>query len=134
MLLEKEEPKIIINYIKENNITIQPLESGLYFKELVAGEGNYPTEGNTVTVHYTHYDLKSNLLQSSREDNMPFTYIVGTGAVIKGWEEAVQKMKVGGKAWLLVPSKLGWGNSQRVKDIKAYSPLVFEIELISIDK
>ncbi len=65
---------------------------------------------------------------------MPFTYIVGTGAVIKGWEEAVQKMKVGGKAWLLVPSKLGWGNSQRVKDIKAYSPLVFEIELISIDK
>lgn len=134
ILLEREEPKKISNYIKDNNITFQPLESGLYFKELVVGEGINPTKGNMVTVHYKHYDLAGNLIQSSREDDKPFTYIVGTGAVIKGWEEAIQKMKVGGKVWLLIPSKLGWGNTQRTKDIKPFSPLVFEIELTNIEK
>ena len=134
ILLEKEEPTTIRNYINENNITIQPLASGLYFKELVVGEGNTPVKGDMVTVQYLHFDLEGNLLQDSRADGKPFTYVVGTGAVIKGWEEAIMRMKKGGKCWVLIPSKLGWGNNQRTKDIKPFSPLVFELELVDIVK
>lgn len=134
ILLEREEPVKISNYIKENNITIQPLESGLYFKELIVGEGDNPVNGNKVTVHYLHYDLDGNLIQSSRADNQPFTFVFGTGAVIKGWEEAIQRMKKGGKVWLLIPSNLGWGNTQRSKDILPFSPLVFELEVVEIVK
>ncbi len=134
VLLQREEPTKISNYIKENNITVQPLESGLYFKELVAGEGDFPVKGNMVTVQYLHYDLDGNLLQSSRADDKPFTFILGTGAVIKGWEEAILKMKTGGKVWVLIPSHLGWGNTQRTKDIKPFSPLVFELEVTNIKK
>ncbi len=134
ILLEREEPGKITKYIKENNITIQPLESGLYFKELAVGEGDSPVKGNMVTIHYLHYDLDGNLLQDSRADNRPFTYIIGTGAVINGWEEAIQRMKKGGKSWVLIPSHLGWGNTQRTKDIKPFTPLVFELEVVEIVK
>lgn len=134
IFLEKEEPHTIKNYLEKNDITIQPLESGLYFKELVIGEGDNPVKGDMVTVHYLHYDLDGNLLQDSRADEKPFSYIVGTGAVIKGWEEAMKRMKKGGKCWVLIPSKLGWGNNQRTNNIKPFSPLVFELELVDIQK
>jgi len=132
--LQKDEPKKISSYLKENNITIQPLESGLYIKELISGSGDYPTDGNTVTVEYIHYDLEGNILQSSYSDKTPFTYVVGTGAVIPGWEEAVKQMKKGGKTWMLIPSKIGWGDQERAKGIKPYTPLVFELELVDIKK
>ena len=130
--LKESEPAKIISYIKKNNIDVQPLESGLYFKELVAGEGSNPIDGNTVTVEYIQYDLKGNVVQSSYADNTPFTYIVGTSAVIDGWEESVKLMKKGGKAWMLIPSKIGWKDQERTKGIKPYSPLVFELEVVDI--
>ena len=132
--LKEEEPLKISNYLKKNNITIEPTESGLYFKELIAGSGDYPVDGNSVTIQYIHYDLDGNILQSSYEDETPFTYIVGTGAVIKGWEEAVKLMRKGGKAWMLLPSSIGYGDYQRKKEVKPYSPLVFELELIDLKK
>lgn len=132
--LQKEEPAKISSYLKENDINIQPLESGLYFKKLVAGKGDNPVDGNTVTVEYIHYDLDGNLLQSSYDDKTPFTYIVGTNAVIEGWEEAVKLMKKGGKAWMLIPSNMGWGSNQRTKEIKPFSPLIFELEVVDIKK
>ena len=130
--LKKAEPAKISNYIKKNNIDIQPLESGLYFEALVAGKGDNAVDGNTVTVEYIHYDLDGIVLQSSYADNTPFIFVVGTGAVIDGWEEAVKLMKKGGKAWMLIPSKIGWKDQERTKDIKPYSPLVFELEVVDI--
>ena len=132
--LEKEEPKIISNYLKSNDITIQPLQSGLFLKKLISGTGDKPIDGNTVTVNYIQYDLLGNVIQSSYKDEVPFTYVVGTGAVIPGWEEAVKRMKTGGKSWMLIPSNIGWGDQERSKDIKPFSPLVFEIELMDIKK
>ena len=132
--LKEEEPAKIISYLEKNNINLQPSESGLYFEELVAGEGDYPVDGNTVTVDYIHYDLDGKILQSSYEKNTQFTYVVGTGAVIDGWEEAVKQMKKGGKAWMLIPSDIGWGSNQRTKELKPYSPLVFELELVDVKK
>lgn len=130
--LKEEEPLKISNYLKKNNINIVPLESGLYFKELVVGEGDYPIDNNTVTVEYIQYDLDGNIIQSSYDDDTPFTYKVGTRSVIDGWEEAVKLMKKGGKSWMLIPSKIGWRDQERTKDIPPYSPLVFELELVDI--
>ena len=132
--LKEDEPERIADYISKNSITAVPTESGLYFKELVAGEGNFPVDGNTVTIQYIHYDLEGNVIQSSYVDNTPFTYEVGTGAVIAGWEEAVKLMKKGGKAWMLLPSSIGYGDYQRNRNIKPYSPLVFELELVDVKK
>lgn len=132
--LKKEEPARISSYLKKNNISIQPLESGLYFKELVAGKGDCPVDGDTVTVEYIHYNLNGDLLQSSYADNTPFSYVVGTDAVIDGWEEAVKLMKKGGKSWMLIPSKIGWGDMQRTKDIKPFTPLIFELELVDVKR
>lgn len=132
--LRISEPSRIAEYIKSNNITIEPLESGMYFKEITPGTGDYPVDGNTVTIEYVHYDLDGNVLQSSYDDNTPFTYMVGQKAVIVGWEEAVKLMQKGEKAWMLIPSNIGYGDYQRVKAIKPYSPLVFELELIDLQK
>lgn len=132
--LRISEPKRIAEYLEENKIVIEPTESGLYFKELIKGEGDHPVDGNTVTIEYIHYNLDGTILQSSYEDKTPFTYMVGTGAVIKGWEEAVKLMRKGGKAWMLLPSDIGYGDYQRIKAIKPYSPLVFELELVEVIK
>ncbi len=132
--LKAEEPSKIEEYISREKINVEPTESGLYFKELVPGKGDYAVDGNTVTIEYVHYDLDGNVLQSSYEDKTPFTFMVGTGAVIKGWEEAVKLMKNGSKAWMLLPSSIGYGDYQRKKEVKPYSPLVFELEIIDIKK
>ncbi len=128
----KNEPERIAKYIKENNIDLEPLESGLFFKIIQEGSGNPPVDGDIVTLEYIHQDLNGNILQSSYDDNTPFTFEVGTGAVIKGWEEAVKLMPKGTKAWLLIPSKLGYAEHQRVRNIKPYTPLVFELEVTEI--
>lgn len=132
--LRISEPSRILEYVNKNNIIVKPLESGLYFKELVPGTGDHPVDGNTITIEYIHYDLDGNILQSSYDDKTPFTYMVGKGAVIKGWEEAVKLMRKGGKAWMLIPSKIGYGDYQRIKAIKPYSPIVFELEVIDLKK
>lgn len=130
--LKKIEPETIKKYLEKNKINFQPTASGLYFKEIQAGNGLIPDSGKSVTMEYVHYDLDGNVLQSSYSDNQPFTFVFGTKAVIKGWEEAIGKMSKGSKAWILVPSKLGYGDYQRTKEIKPYSPLVFEIEVTEI--
>ncbi len=132
--LKKSEPTRISNYIKENNITVEPTESGIYFKELITGKGDKPVDGNTVTIQYIHYNMDGTVLQSSYENETPFTYMVGKGAVIKGWEETIKLMSKGGKAWMLIPSNLGYGDYERRKELKPYSPLVFELELVDIKK
>lgn len=127
--LRKIEPETIKNYLEKNNIDIKPTASGLYFHELNSGNGILPDSGTSITMEYVHYDLDGNVLQSSYADKQPFTFVYGTKAVIKGWEEAIGMMSKGSKAWILVPSKLGYGDYQRRNEIKPYSPLVFEIEV-----
>jgi len=130
--LKQEESSIISDYIKKNKIEINPSESGLYLKTLEQGNGEIPKKGSTVTIEYVQYDLVGNIISSSYEDNTPFTYVVGSGAVITGWEEAVLQMRKGEKAWMLIPSNIGWGANSRSKKVKPYSPLVFELELTDI--
>ena len=132
-LVNAEEEKIA-NYLKENNITESPRESGLYYIEKKEGLGKRPQEGDVVKVHYTLYTLEGKKIDSSVDRGQPFTFTVGKGQVIAGWDEALTLMKEGAQATLLIPSKIAYGDRQRSKDILPYTPLRFEVELLEIEK
>ena len=128
-----EEQSRISTYLQQNNIQSTPLESGLYFMLTQEGEGDYPGDGDKVKVHYILHTTEGKLLQSSYDQKQTFDFELGTKAVIQGWEEAIRLMKKGSKAKIIVPSKLAYGSKDRNKDMPAYTPLVFDLELMDIE-
>ncbi len=133
-LLKTEEMVTIANYLKANNITVAPTASGLYYIESGAGTGEQPVVGDKVKVHYHGTLLDGTKFDSSYDRDQPFEFTIGKGQVIKGWDEGIALMKVGGKATLIVPSSLGYGARARGGVIHAYAPLKFDVELIEITK
>lgn len=127
------ESKLLDQYLEENNITTEPEESGLIILVEEEGNGPVPTSGQTVTVHYTGTVLDGTVFDSSVERGTPFEFTLGRGEVIRGWDEGISKLKVGSKAKLIIPSHLGYGGTDRGPVIKAYSPLIFDIELIAAE-
>ncbi len=127
----KQEEKDRNAYLQENNITVQPTKSGLYYVENKAGTGEQAKAGDVVVVHYTGKFLDGKKFDSSYDRNQPFEFKLGAGQVIKGWDEGVAYMKEGGKSTLIIPSNLAYGENDYYS-IPAYSTLVFEIELIKI--
>ncbi len=105
--------------------------SGLQYEDVVAGTGDSPRAGQQVTVHYTGTFVSGEKFDSSRDSGRPFTFIIGNGNVIKGWDEGVMTMKVGGKRNLLVPPALGYG-ARDYGPIPGGSTLLFEVELLSV--
>ena len=106
--------------------------SGLKYEDTVVGTGASPTNGRRVSVHYTGTFTDGKKFDSSRDRNQPFTFIIGNGNVIKGWDEGVLTMKVGGKRNLEIPAALGYG-SRDYQGIPGGSTLLFEVELISVE-
>lgn len=98
--------------------------------DYVIGEGAEAVKGGDVEVHYTGYLTDGTVFDSSRPRNRPFGFELGAGRVIKGWDEGVAGMKVGGKRKLVIPSKLGYAE-RRAGKIPPNSTLVFTIELLS---
>lgn len=129
---EKNEPALIQSYLSANNITVQPTASGLYYIETKPGTGANPAAGKTVKVHYTGTLLDGTKFDSSLDRGEPFEFILGQGQVIKGWDEGIALMKKGGKAKLIIPSSIGYGNRAAGPTIKPFSTLVFEVELLDI--
>ncbi len=131
--LKKAEPGKIEAYIKKHNITTKPLASGLYFLPINEGKGPHPEKGNTLSVHYTLYNTNDEKLFSTYDDGRPFMFVLGSGAVIPGWEEALPLMRKGGKAKLIIPSSLGYkGVEKKSFNIPPYSPLIIELEIVDI--
>lgn len=108
--------------------------SGLKYKDLKVGNGDSPVRGQAVAVHYTGWLFPSGeKFDSSVDRKSPFQFVVGVGQVIKGWDEGVQTMKVGGKRVLLVPSELGYGDRNVGNGkIPPNSTLKFEVELLKL--
>lgn len=104
--------------------------SGLQYRDLVAGTGEEPTAGATVTVHYTGWLLDGSKFDSSVDRGTPFEFVIGRGQVIKGWDEGVATMKVGGKRELIIPPDLGYGDRGAGSVIPPGATLKFEVELI----
>ena len=107
-------------------------ESGLQIKTLVVGTGEQAREGATVVVHYTGWLVDGTKFDSSVDRGTPFEFRLGQGSVIKGWDEGVATMRVGGKSELTIPPELAYGDRDRGPVIKAGSTLVFEIELLEV--
>lgn len=133
---QAKEPTLIQQYLKDNKISAKPTASGLYYIEKTPGKGPKAKAGDKVKVHYTGKLLNGKVFDSSieRKPSTPYEFTLGQGQVIPGWDEGIALMSAGGKATLLLPSKLGYGERGAGADIPAYSPLVFDVELISIGK
>jgi peptidylprolyl isomerase len=108
-------------------------QSGLAYVDLVKGTGASPTSGKNVTVHYTGW-LEDGTKFDSSADGHPFTFRIGTGEVIPGWDEGVMSMKVGGKRKLIIPAQLGYGAAGAGGVIPPNATLIFEVELLDVAK
>ena len=123
----------IKDYLKEHKYKrAKPTDSGLYYIETLEGAGEQAEKGDIVRVHYTGTLLDGTKFDSSYDRNEPFEFTLGAGRVIKGWDEGIAMMKEGGKATLIIPSDLAYGNRAVGKVIPANSTLVFEVELVEI--
>jgi len=106
--------------------------SGLQYEDLVVGTGPSPARGESVQVHYTGWLTDGSKFDSSKDRGTPFVFPLGMGRVIKGWDEGVASMKVGGKRKLIIPANLGYGAQGAGGVIPPNATLVFEVELLGI--
>ena len=110
--------------------------SGLQYQDTIVGSGEEARAGHDVTVHYTgwlHEDgEKGEKFDSSKDRNQPFEFGLGEGMVIRGWDEGVQGMKVGGQRLLLIPPQLGYGARGAGGVIPPNATLIFEVELLAV--
>lgn len=132
-------------YLDANGINAQQTEEGLYYEIKEEGTGDYPENGQRVSVNYTGYVLDGTMFDSSIEEDAreaglfnpnrpyePYPFTLGNGEVIQGWDIGIALLKEGGKAKLVIPSPLAYGNRARSNVITANSILVFDVELVEI--
>ena len=114
----------------DEGMTTSP--SGLQYRDDAVGEGREAKAGDTVSVHYTGTLQDGSKFDSSRDRGQPLQFPLGAGHVIKGWDEGVAGMKVGGKRTLVIPPDLGYGARGYPPVIPPNSTLVFDVELMGI--
>ena len=128
---KQDETVLLDKYLKDNNITVKPTASGLYFIEKTKGTGAQAMAGKIVKVHYRGTLLNGTKFDSSFDRNEPYEFTLGTGRVIAGWDEGIAMMKQGGKAMLIIPSSIAYGEVDKGQ-IPPYSTLVFDVELVEV--
>ena len=115
---------------------MKTLSSGLKYQDTVAGKGAEATPGQTVEVHYTGWldkaGKKGTKFDSSVDRGDPFSFRLGGGDVIRGWDEGVAGMKVGGKRTLVIPAELGYGAAGAGGVIPPNATLIFDVELLGV--
>jgi FKBP-type peptidyl-prolyl cis-trans isomerase len=106
--------------------------SGLEYWDIKTGAGAVAETGHSVTVHYTGWLVNGKKFDSSVDAGKPFTFKLGAGEVIKGWDEGVAGMKVGGKRQLRIPPALAYGDRGAADVIPAGATLVFDVQLLGV--
>jgi len=114
------------------SITMQTLPDGLQIGDVVVGTGTEAVAGKEETVHYTGTFIDGTKFDSSLDRGKPFPFKLGAGMVIKGWDEGVAGMKVGGKRKLIIPSDLGYGPNGYPGAIPPNATLLFDVELLGV--
>jgi peptidylprolyl isomerase len=108
------------------------MPSGLKYLDEVIGEGEEPSKGKQVRVHYTGRLTNGKKFDSSVDRGSPFEFTIGIGQVIRGWDEGVMTMRVGGKRQLIIPPELGYGARGAPPAIPPNAELVFDVELLGV--
>ncbi|MBG1241714.1 FKBP-type peptidyl-prolyl cis-trans isomerase [Nostoc sp. NZL] len=121
---------IASNTMSDANAVTTP--SGLKYVELKEGTGATPQPGQTVEVHYVGTLENGTKFDSSRDRGQPFSFKIGVGQVIKGWDEGLSTMKVGGRRQLIIPSELGYGARGAGGVIPPNATLLFDVELLGV--
>ncbi len=116
--------------VQDKNAITTP--SGLKYIDIVTGTGATPQTGQLVTVHYTGWLTDGTKFDSSVDRGQPFRFTLGEGRVIKGWDEGVSTMKIGGKRRLIIPPKLGYGERGAGGVIPPNAELTFDVELLGV--
>jgi peptidylprolyl isomerase len=106
--------------------------SGLQYLDIRVGTGAIPQTGQTVEVHYTGWLADGKEIDSSRDRNAPFSFPLGLGRVIKGWDEGISTMRVGGIRKLIIPPALAYGARGAGNVIPPNATLIFEVELLAV--
>ena len=142
---QENEPAAIEAYVRDNNITVKPNDKGVYVIVKKKGNGAKVAAGRTVAMNYTGRLLDGTMFDSSVESDAiqgglqqpgrtyePLTYVVGQMRLIPGWEESVMGMPEGTVMQVVMPSAQAYGPQGAGRDIPPYSPLVFDIEIVSV--
>ena len=126
--------QIIDKYLAEKNIVADTTASGVRIQVTQKGKGEKPQAGDNIVVHYRGKLLSGEQFDASYDRNEPFTFPVGQGQVIRGWDESLMQLPKGSKATIYIPSPLAYGPQQRSEVIKPNSILVFDVEVLDVKK
>lgn len=107
--------------------------AGLWYTDVVVGQGAEAVPGRTVTVHYTGWLPNGKKFDSSRDRGEPFAFTLGARQVITGWDEGVKGMKAGGRRKLVLPPEMAYGAAGAPPDIPPGATLVFDVEVLKVD-
>ncbi len=129
----KDEPARIAKFVREHNVKVEPSETGVYYLEIAKGTGDVADNGDIVSIHYNLYNIDDKLIETSYGD-APMRFVYGVGEMVPGIEEALGNMRVGGKATIIVPSPMGFGDVAIDKELPANSTVIFDLELIDVQK
>lgn len=130
----QEDIKVIDKYLADQSIKADTTASGVRIQVTQQGKGAKPQAGDNIVVHYRGKLLSGEQFDASYDRNEPFTFPVGQGQVIRGWDEGLLQLPKGSKATLYIPSPLAYGPQQRSEVIKPNSILVFDVEVLDVKK
>ena len=125
---------LLISFSCSNNGSVKKMENGLLIEDLVVGDGAEAKDYNKVVVNYTGKLEDGSVFDSSlNPGRSPFTFTLGAGSVIKGWDQGLKNMKVGGKRKLTIPPELAYGANGAGNAVPPNATLIFEVELLEVE-